>query len=232
MRSIFKSAAYLVGFGILNLHLVGCTTITSLSDPDFEPTIPDMPEPKVEADGSLFHAGSNRYLFEDIKATRVGDLLTVVLIESTNASKSSSFEADKTVNVDLPQPTLFGKDNHFRINGNQILENSVSATRDISGEGDLEQENSLSGNVTVTVARVLSNGYLVIKGEKLITLNEGSEVVRISGLVRPNDVRSDNTVDSTQIANAKITYKGDGAVSNSSKASWLYRFFSSPVWPI
>ena len=121
------------------------------------------------------------------------------------------------------------KGQNFR---NQILENSVSATRDISGEGDLEQENSLSGNVTVTVARVLSNGYLVIKGEKLITLNEGSEVVRISGLVRPNDVRSDNTVDSTQIANAKITYKGDGAVSNSSKASWLYRFFSSPVWPI
>ena len=103
---------------------------------------------------------------------------------------------------------------------------------DIEGEGELTQQNSLDGNITVTVTQVLANGYLVIKGEKLLTLNEGSEVVRVSGIVRPTDIDANNMIESTKIANAHITYKGNGVVSDSSKAGWLARFFTSVIWPL
>ena len=217
---------------ILSIFTVtGCSSVGQISDPDYEPVPPVMPEEKATYDGGLFYTSTNLYLFEDIKATRVGDLLTVVLSEETNASKSSSLEADKTTSIDLPNPTLFGKDN-YTINGNQVLSSSATASRDIEGEGELTQENSLDGSITVTVTERLPNGYLVIKGEKLLTLNEGSEVVRIDGIVRPADIDSNNRIESTKIANARITYKGTGVVSDSSKAGWLAKFFMHAIWPL
>lgn len=223
---------YILGFLALVLAMLsGCSTMGKISDPDYEPAPPVMPEEKVSYDGGLFYASTNLYIFEDIKATRVGDLLTVVLSEQTNASKSSSLEADKTSTIDLPNPTLFGK-NDYTVNGYEVLSSSATATRDIEGEGELTQENSLDGNITVTVTERLANGYLVIKGEKLLTLNEGSEVVRIDGIVRPSDIDSNNQIQSAKIANARITYKGSGVVSDSSKAGWLAKFFMHAIWPL
>lgn len=217
--------------GLILIILSGCSGIGKLSDPDYAATIPEMPEEKSTYDGGLFYADSNLYIFEDIKATRIGDLLTVVLSEETNASKSSSLEADKSTTIDLPNPTIFGKSD-YTIDGREVLSSSATASRDVEGEGELTQENSLTGNITVTVTEKLSNGYLVIKGEKLLTLNEGSEVVRIDGLVRPTDIDSNNRIESEKIANARITYKGSGVVSDSSKAGWLAKFFMHAVWPL
>ena len=190
-----------------------------------------MPETKSLPDGGLFFASTNRYIFEAIRANQVGDLLTVVLEEETQASKSASLEADKETSIDFPNPTLFGTSS-IASQGNLILNSTAEANREVEGEGELTQENSFSGNITVTVTEILPNGYLVIKGEKLLTLNEGSEVVRISGVVRPPDISPSNTVESNRIGNARITYKGNGAVSDSSKASWLYRFFTSIIYPL
>ena len=224
-----------IRIGLLLAMLVGITACsslnTSLNDPEYEPTIPEMPEAKVQPDGGLFYASTNLYIFEDIKATRIGDLLTVVLTEATNASKDYSLEADKETTIDFPNPTIFGNDD-ITVEGKQVLNSSATANREIEGEGELTQENSLDGNITVTVTQVLPNGYLVIKGEKLLTLNEGSEVVRISGIVRPTDIDSNNMIESTKIANAHITYTGNGVVSNSSKAGWLSRFFMTALWPL
>lgn len=226
-RNSWSGLVMLIAFCLLS----GCSSIGEISDPDYEPIPPVMPEEKVNYDGGLFYSSTNLYIFEDIKATRVGDLLTVVLSEETNASKSSSLEADKTTTIDFPNPTLFGKDD-YTINGNEVLSSSATASRDIEGEGELTQENSLDGSITVTVTERLPNGYLVIKGEKLLTLNEGSEVVRIDGIVRPTDIDSNNRIESTKIANARITYKGTGVVSDSSKAGWLAKFFMHAIWPL
>lgn len=215
----------------LLVHIFACSSMGKLEDPDFEPAIPEMPEAKAQPDGGLFYASTNLYIFEDIKATRVGDLITVVLTEETNASKEYELEADKESSIDFPNPTIFGNDD-ITVEGKQILNSSATANRSVEGEGELTQENSLDGNITATVTQVLSNGYLVIKGEKLLTLNEGSEVVRISGIVRPTDIDSNNMIESTKIGNAHITYKGNGVVSNSSKAGWLTRFFMTAVWPL
>ena len=216
---------------LLVLLASACSSVGRISDPDYQPPAPVMPEEKVSYDGGLFYASTNLYIFEDIKATRVGDLLTVVLSEETNASKSSSLEADKSTSIDLPNPTLFGKSD-YTIDGREVLSSSATASRDIEGEGELTQENSLDGSITVTVTERLPNGYLVIKGEKLLTLNEGSEVVRIDGIVRPTDIDSNNRIESTKIANARITYKGTGVVSDSSKAGWLAKFFMHAIWPL
>jgi flagellar L-ring protein precursor FlgH len=185
-----------------------------------------MPEPKTTVDGAIYDTSSNLFLFEDVKARRVGDLITVVLEESINASKSASTEADKDSSVDLPAPTLFGKDGPL-----DALVNSIDSAQEFNGEGETTQENSIEGNITVMVHQVYPNGYLLVKGEKLIELNEGSEVVRISGIVRPVDVTTDNTVLSNQVANAQITYKGKGIVTDSSKPGWLTKFFFSALWP-
>ena len=171
------------------------------------------------------------YIFEGIKAAKVGDILTIVLSEQTNASKSASLDADKKTTLDLKNPILFGNSS-ISARGKRFLQNSASANREIEGEGKLRQQNSITGKITVTVTEVLPNGYLIIKGEKLLTLNEGSEVVRISGIVRPTDVDANNQVLSAKIANAKITYQGNGAVSNSSKAGWLTKFFMHALWPL
>ena len=204
----------------------GCSTFGSLKDPEYAPSEAVIPEAKDTIDGAIYDSSYNLYLFEDVKARRVGDLITVVLQESINASKSASTEADKDSNVDIPQPTLFGKDNRI----NELI-NDFEATREFEGDGETTQENSIEGNITVTVHKVYPNGYLLVKGEKLLELNEGSEVVRITGIVRPVDITPDNTILSNQIANAQIAYKGKGIVSDSSKAGWLTRFFYSAIWP-
>ncbi len=209
--------------------LQACGTPQGLKKPAFEPAMPEQIQPNMEVTGSIYHSSNNRFLFEDIKARRVGDLITVILQEQTNAAKSASTNTSKDSNIDMPGPTLLGLPVTYK--GREILHNSLKNNTKFAGAGDSSQSNSLSGNITVTVAKVLSNGNLVVRGEKVLTLNQGSEVVRISGLIRTSDISPDNTIVSTQIANANITYGGNGMVADSNKAGWLTRFFNSQIWP-
>jgi flagellar L-ring protein precursor FlgH len=89
----------------------------------------------------------------------------------------------------------------------------------------------LKGQISVTVARVYANGSLFVQGQKYIGINQGTEYVRLSGLVRPQDISTDNTVLSTRIADAHISYGGTGAVNDSNNMGWLARFFNSPIFP-
>ena len=193
------SAVLLMFIAVL---MTACAGPQALSRPEYAPAKPVMPAPRSMVDGSIYNANNNRFLFEDIKARRVGDLITVILEEKTNAAKTATTTSSKNSNVNVPSPTLFGLP--VTHNGNAILNNTVNSGSDFSGQGDSSQSNSLTGNITVTVSQVLPNGNLIVRGEKLLTLNQGSEVVRISGLVRPVDVTPENTVISTQIANARI----------------------------
>ena len=207
----------------------GCSIVNPpLSNPAYAPVAPVEPPARTEANGSIYHMSTNRFLFEDVKARRVGDTITVILEEATNASKSASTSASKNTEYDLPSPTIFGKT--VTKDGREVLIMDAESEFNFSGEGDSSQSNSLSGNITVTVVDVQVNGNLRIRGEKLLTLNQGSEVVRISGLVRPIDITPQNTILSTQIAAAEITYSGNGIVGESSKPGWFTRFFSK-VWP-
>jgi flagellar L-ring protein precursor FlgH len=113
-----------------------------------------------------------------------------------------------------------------------VLNSAFDAEREFSGKGDSSQSNSLTGEIAVTVVNVLPSGSLVVRGEKIIGLNQGSEFIRISGLVRPQDISTDNTVVSTKLANSRIFYGGGGSIAESNTQGWLSRFFNSPVFPL
>lgn len=210
------------------LLLAGCAAMTPKHDDRYAPTPPIPPAPIEQNNGAIYQAGNAVLLFEDIKARRVGDLITIVLTEKTDASKKASTSAAKESTVDIANPTLFGRP--FGVGGHN-LEMGVSGTRDFTGEADSSQSNKLTGNITVTVAQVLPNGNLVVRGEKWLTLNQGEEYIQIAGIVRPVDVRPDNTVLSTQVADAKISYSGKGGLADSNAMGWLTRFFMSALWP-
>jgi flagellar L-ring protein precursor FlgH len=182
-----------------------------------------------QLNGAIFQAGNSISLYEDRKARRVGDILTIVLMERTQASKTSSADAEKESNLTLPQPTLLG--NELELFGAPLSASLNGGTREFSGSGDADQSNSLSGSITVTVAEVLPNGVLAVRGEKWMTLNRGDEYIRISGLVRPEDISPDNTLASTKLADARISYSGTGEVHDASAMGWISKFFFSPIWP-
>jgi len=210
----------------------GCsqTQLVVQPDPQYAPVDLNSVEFQPEPNGSIFQPGRAVRLFEDNKAYRIGDVLSVTLSESTNASKSAETSTSKDDEIDLNALAIFGSAGPT-INGNNVFSNSLDGERDFSGSGDSAQSNSLSGEIAVTVTNILPNGNLLVRGEKIIGLNQGSEFIRLSGIVRPQDVSSANTVTSRKIANARIYYGGGGVVAESNSRGWLARFFDSPLFP-
>lgn len=221
----------------------GCVAPTAKpDDPYYAPVLPRTPLPAAQNNGSIYQAGFENGLYDDRKAFRVGDIITITLNERTQASKNANSNLQKDSSGTLGVPNLFGMavapDNPLRslsalgmTNNNLSLDSSWNSQRDATGSGQAGQSNSLSGSVTVTVAEVLPNGILAVRGEKWMTLNTGDELMRISGLVRADDISTDNTVSSTRVADARITYSGTGAFADASQPGWMSRFFMSPRWP-
>jgi len=209
--------------------LSGCASQPPMvSDPTFAAVLepePRMLEPK--RNGAIFNPDVYSGLFGDQKAFQVGDVLTVKLQEKTDASKSAKATTTKGDNADMAVSSLFGLPANTLANMGATL----SSSRSFSGDGTATQKNKLEGDISVTVARVLPNGNLVIQGEKFIGINQGLEFVRLSGVVRPADVARDNTVLSTRVANARIQYGGEGVINDANTQGWLGRFFNSPFFP-
>ena len=171
-------------------------------------------------------------LFEDLKARRVGDILTIKLVEKTDAKKSANSNYEKDTNVDIENPILFGVSPSVQVGSETLtLENRLESSKNFKGQGESSQSNSLLGDITVTVAEVLGNGDLLVQGEKVFTLNHGHEHIRFSGVVRTADIDADNMVLSTRVADATIIYAGEGEIADASKSGWLARFFSSVFFP-
>ncbi|MFT5720200.1 MAG: flagellar L-ring protein precursor FlgH [Motiliproteus sp.] len=217
--------------GLAMLGLAGCATQVppKPDNPYFAPVPPAAMATPKPVDGAIFHAGTSLSLYEDSKARRVGDILTITLTERTQSSKSSETDVGKNSNIQIAAPTVFGSP--LSIGGNPLSASLAGGTRTFSGTGDTDQSNSLSGSITVTVVAVLPNGVMRVRGEKWMTLTSGDEYIRVSGLVRPQDVSPENTLDSVKLADARITYSGTGQVHDSNHMGWLSRFFFSPLWP-
>jgi flagellar L-ring protein precursor FlgH len=211
--------------------LWGCNSAPT-RDPNFAPVRPVVPPPAPAGDGAIYHGGFSMNWFEDLRAQRVGDILTVKLSERTNASKSAITSADKSNSNSVENPTLLGVNPDFSIAGRDAnFSFDTSSNHSFAGEGASSQNNLLSGDITVTVTEVMPNGYLMIRGEKRIGINQGNEYIKLSGIVRPYDITPENTVASTKIADPTIVYVGDGMVADSNVMGWLSRFFISAVMP-
>ena len=196
-------------------------------DPRFAPVYPGSGGYVTAATGSIYQAGRAVDLYQ-LRAYRVGDILTINLNESTSASKSSNTTFSKANDSSVSDQTSAG--NGFLGTG-ITLNGSVSSSTDFSGEADADISNQLRGSITVTVASVMPNGILEVRGEKWLQLSRGSEYIRISGLVRREDVNPDNSVDSTRLADVRVAYSETGELANANRASWLSRFFVSDMWP-
>lgn len=214
--------------GLLAGSVLGCETLPK-RDPDFAPVQPADLRPPTSHNGAIFQAGYDMRLFEDYSARRVGDILTIKLLEATTALKKANASETKDTNVSVTAPTLFGVASSA-VFGHD-LETSMQANRTFKGQGDAQQSNSLKGDISVTVVELLPNGNLRVRGEKRVTLNDGDEYVRVSGIVRPFDIDTNNSLPSSKLADATIMYTGEGGVHDPSKVGWLGRILLSPFFP-
>lgn len=181
------------------------------------------------SNGAIYQVGRDVDLFENPIARHVGDIVTIILNEATNAQKSATTKTSKDTNQTLPGMSLFGQT--ITLHGNNVLSANMNDSSKFDGEGNSAQSNSLTGYITVTVARVLPNGNLYVKGEKKIWINQGQENVVLSGVIRPIDLAPDNSISSSKVGNARITYGGKGAINDVNAQGWLSRFFNSPWSP-
>lgn len=224
---------------IFLMLISGCASEQLVRDPEYATVRPSAMKPQEYNNGAIYQVGYDIRLYEDPRARRVGDILTIILTEQTDASKSATTSLEKDTTNSITNPTILGSTPSFNTPGvlpldsnrNNNLGTSLGSAHDFEGEGKSAQSNSLSGNLSVTVVEVLPNGNMLVRGEKIISLNQGDEYVRVSGIVRSQDVTSTNTVLSTQIADAHISYGGNGMVADSNKLGWLARFFVSAIMP-
>lgn len=223
----YLGAGFFVAFSLL---VTGCISAPPTRDDtaSYRPTYAIAQPAEPVSDGSLFRSAHNVALYTDSTASQVGDIITVRLEEATTASKSAETTVSKSSGVDMAEPTVLGS----LIRGaaaNAGVATSLSSNNDFTGSGESDQSNSLRGTVSVVVAEVYPNGLLRVEGEKWLTLNQGEEFVRVSGLVRPEDVGFNNEVSSLQLADARIAYGGKGGLADSNRMGWLSRFFLSPL---
>jgi len=204
--------------------LAGCASApprqVSNDDDDF---VPMARSTSRGVSGGVF-TGETVSLTSDSRAYRVGDAVTVILQETTQASKRAGTSYSKGSSVGVSPIAALGK-----TFGKTAID--ISADRSFEGDATSTQQNALSGALTVIVQEVLPNGLLRVAGEKNLTLNQGEEFVRLKGFVRAQDIDNDNQVSSLRVANARIAYSGKGALAESNQPGWLTRFFTGPLMP-
>jgi flagellar L-ring protein precursor FlgH len=182
------------------------------------------PEPRNETqsnNGAIYNVASARPLFEDRRARFVGDTITINIAERTQAAKKSDTKAERTHDQSVSVPTMVG------LPFKSVLGTTLGANSDtkFDSTGENTSSNNFTGVITCTVIEVMPNGNLLVSGEKQIGLKEGEEFIRFSGVVNPNTITGANTVQSTQVADARIEFKANGFIDSAQVMGWLARFF-------
>ena len=186
--------------------------------PDFAPVYPLAQEQNKPATGGIYGNRQSDAWFGRGRNYQVGDLITVMLNESTQAARSQVGSVTRNSTNDMLTPGLAVLGN--KLGG--VMKGTDFSKTDISnkGTGTADQTASLTGSVAVSVVEVMPNGNLVLRGEKQLALTEGSEIIQVAGIIRPDDVAPNNTVQSRRLANAQIAYRGKGDLANATRAGW------------
>lgn len=223
-------AFYLIIFASI-VFLTGCSAqreekISANLQEDYDKVVSVHEKP---VDGAIFSAAQPGFFVGDRRAHSVGDVLTVNLSEQTQASKSANGAMSRKGSTSTTLPgSLFGATGMLGLTNPSVsTSGNWSSTTDQSyaGKGTADQSNSLNGTLTVMVTRVYENGNMWVEGQKMLTLNQGEEYIRVSGLVRPEDIKPGNLVESGRIAQAQISYTGAGDLADATKQNWFGRFF-------
>jgi flagellar L-ring protein precursor FlgH len=185
----------------------------------FEATLPSPPA-MAPTEGAIFIAAAGYApLVSGARAQRVGDVLTVILTESTSTAKTSSNKTQRSGSANIAAPTI----GPLSMTSTPL---NASSSGSFNGQGNATQTNSFNGMISVTIAQVRPNGTALVRGEKRMLLAQGKEWIQFSGIVRLADVDAANQVQSGQVADARIEYAGNGSVAQSAREGWLSKFFS------
>ena len=201
--------------------LQGCATepvdMVLRPSPEFQPVYPLASDRPKIATGGIYSNRQSDAWFGRGRNYQVGDIITVLLNESTQAARTQNTDVSREAKNSLPSgaSAQVGKMSPF-LDGVNLNDNRTSST----GKGKADQQASLSGSVAVTVVEILANGNLVIRGEKKLGLAEGTEVIQVSGVISPEDIGPNSTVQSRRLANAQIAYRGSGDLANATRAGW------------
>ncbi len=179
-------------------------------------------QPAPPTAGSIFNASTGYIGFvEGRRANAVGDLVTVVLVENITSAKTAGAKTQKNGGFSVTPPSAgplsFLNPNALNASGNSSF----------NGQGNASQTSSLAGEVGVTIAEVRGNGTALVRGEKRLMLSQGQEWVQFSGIVRLRDIDQENRILSSQVADARVEYTGNGAVGRASREGWLSKFFNA-----
>ena len=221
----------------LNLTLIvilsGCSSVplepnVYPDDPAYAPVTASALRIPSEQTGSLYEPRYSLGLYTDQQARRVGDIITIIFDEQYQSSKSAETVSDKSSANTLGVTNLLGS---VPSAGSLSLNAQTGNDRAFAGKGEADRSNSLRGQISVSVSEILPNGILKIRGERWLTLSEGDEYIRITGIIRPQDINPNNTVTSSKVADARISFGGRGSLNNATKQGWGDRIFNSPWWP-
>lgn len=206
----------------LGITLGACSVFNPKVDMPEKTTVQQTPPAPVAMGtptGSLYSPTSFRPMFEDQRARYVGDVLIVQIQEKINSEQTNKVDASRSDSTSLTLPSMSG------LLLGKGMDKTASGSKDFSGSGQSKAANTLTGTITVTVSDVLPNGNLRVIGEKQIGTNREVESIKFSGVVNPTTIQPGNTVNSTQVADARIEYKGQGMVDAATTMGWLSRFF-------
>jgi len=214
------------------LTLAGCAAQQVAGpSPEYAPVVP---QPKIASSvptGSIFSPSNADSWFGEKKTYQIGDVITVLLSESMNGSASATNEASRETSTDVLTAAQIAR---IGSPGGLLLDSQngtpIDTTVSSSGSGATGQSASLTGTMTAQVLEVFPNGNLMIRGEKIVNFSTGSEVIQVKGIIRPQDVQPDNTVQSKRIASAQISYKGTGQNANASRTPWGTNLLMA-IWP-
>jgi flagellar L-ring protein precursor FlgH len=221
-----------VGLGLLQ----GCSSVPERMERfSYEPSYPmNLAQSPQAQNGSLYQAASSVTLFDDARAHRVGDIITINLVEKFNAKKKDEATYDKSNQQDFGVTTPL---NVFGRTANQIYEPlgtggvGYGSNSSFQGKTNVKQDSSVTGSVAVTVIEVIPNGNLVVRGEKWITLHDGEEKIQFAGIIRPQDIQPDNTIESTKVADVRMVYKDTGIAGDNARPGAVTKFLSK-FWPL
>lgn len=218
----------LVGLtAVFTITLGACSVFSPRVDMPERTTVQQpVPQPAQLAmsapTGSLYNPATYRPLFEDQRARFVGDTLTIQILEQINAAQTNSMNASRSDSASIDVPLIQG---FFGMADLRAINSSASSEKDFSGQGESRAANNLTGTITVTVSGILPNGNLQVIGEKQIGTNRDVEYLKFSGVVNPITILPGNLVPSTKVADARVEYRGKGALDSATTMGWLSRFF-------
>lgn len=224
--------------GLLSAFLVlalsfGCSQRTQEVVTVPEPLeAPVVQAPQPQSPGTLWTGDEGNWL-ADIKARNIGDIVTVIIQEEASASKEATTETDRDSSMTAGIPKLFGyeavfEENNPNLDMSQLVEANFSNA--FTGSGRTTRSEDLAATLTTQVIEVYPNGNLKIRGGKSVTVNNESQVIYLTGIVRAFDITASNTVNSSEILNAQIAYTGKGVISDKQKPGWLMRILDN-TWP-